>query len=204
MLSNSVFVKKLFHSQFLFLSGLSSHLLANHRQSIESFILDPDGNGNYIPKPEGWTAPVSEQPEHSFAEHSSASNAPNQQSTNVSKDASLPEEYSISISAPSSSSSSNNYAECSSEDMALSVTEAQRILGSFGEQRVESLEELKVVMNNEIRMQNSETRMQNYVDDVTGQYDPEPLEVEVKIDKRKFNRGQAKRKSYEYVFLFFL
>lgn len=187
---------KPFHSESQFSLGLSSHLLAHHRQSIESFILDPAGNGNYVPKPEGWTAPISVGSEHSSVRNNT--HVPNQQSANITKDASLPEEYSIGISAPSSSSSSsnNNYVECSSEEMAMSVTEAQRILGSFGEQPAESLEEFKVIMNDE-------TRMQNCIDDVCGQYDPEPVEVEVKIDKRKFNRGQAKRKSYEYVFLSF-
>ena len=34
--------------------GLSSHLLATHRQSIEDFILSPDGSGNYFQKPVGW------------------------------------------------------------------------------------------------------------------------------------------------------
>ena len=156
--------------------GLSSHLLAHHRQSINDFILNPDGTGTYIRKPEGWapfvvqseqlSASVPDSDENPAPSSSSYSND-EEHSSFVSRSAPAPlypEEYS----APSSSSSL-------SSDLLKPIEQ---------ENEVATIE-----MSEDMMKENT-----SYADDCL---DLKLNDFSGKIDKRKFNKGQAKRKSYE-------
>jgi hypothetical protein len=167
-------------------------LLANHRQSIKDFIVMPEGSRNYIPKPEGWI---------SFAElERDSSETP----------VALAEKESLSSvvpvldqhPAPSSSSTSSKISEC--EDNIDSYTNESSDPSESSD--VPKSERKKASLGIE-QAALTHQRESDSLEESLDRAEPIPveglerggmiLETTGKIDQRKFNRGQAKRKSYE-------
>lgn len=145
-------------------------MLAHHRQSINDFILNPDGSGTYIRKPEGW-APCIEQSEQLSASVPEA------------------EEHS----APSSSSYHNPEEHCAMVSPHNPFSEEYSATSSSSSLPTDLLKSSK--------LENGVDAMEDIPKD-NSSYSEDGLELKLnefigKIDKRKFNKGQAKRKSYE-------
>jgi hypothetical protein len=152
---------------------LSSHLLAHHRQSINDFILSQDGSGTYIRKPEGWPPYVEQSEQHSASVPDAEAN-----------------------SAPSSSGYRNAEDYCAMVSPQYPFSEEHSAASSNRTIPSDSLKCSQLV-NDVDSIQASENVLKE-----SSSYTEDGLELKLnefigKVDKRKFNKGQAKRKSYE-------
>lgn len=153
--------------------GLSSHLLAHHRQSINDFILNPDGSGTYIRKPEGWAPYIEQSEQHS---------------------ASVPDVEEDS--APSSSSYRNVEEDCAMVSPHYPFSEEHSATSSSSSLPSDLLKSSQ--LENDV----DTIEISENIPKENSSYTEDGLELKLndfigKIDKRKFNKGQAKRKSYE-------
>ena len=154
----------------------------------------PEGSRNYIPKPEGWI---------SFAELEKDSNeTPVATSEKDSYSTILP--IFEQLTAPTSSSSSAKLSECddniiSYNNESAEPSESNDVLNSKGSKSLFELDEEEA--KNEHETDSLEDALERAepipVVGVEMELGEHVLETTGKIDQRKFNRGQAKRKSYE-------
>jgi hypothetical protein len=147
-------------------------LLAHHRQSINDFILSQDGSGTYIRKPEGW-APYERSEQHSASVPDAEEN-----------------------SAHSSSGYRNTEEHCAMVSPHYPISEGHSGTSSSSSIPSDSLKTSQLENNVDAIQMSEDVAKENSSCTEDG------LELKLnefigKIDKRKFNKGQAKRKSYE-------
>ena len=216
-------------------TGLSSHLLAVHRQSIEAFILNPDGTGNYIPKPEGWIVRDNYTPTErtdtvltSVAPIVSRS-ASIAVSVEEKSDDNIDNIDDNSSNADDDKNGNGDGSTVPSSTTTTSTTAATTTSSSSGQNKSKQ-SETETEVDADADKENKDEDENNGGDgegegdgitipnlDVGELVEPRPLvesseiedenenfinqvvhaESDLKFDKRKFNKGQAKRKSYE-------